>query len=184
MKYTKIENMGVNEDAPLTYMIHIDNGSSRNLFVGSSPRGGDLPRQGQLWTAGSLLQRDPPFPDWFFRCERVHFAMAEAWLQNTAINLVMLGNARISQLEETRQQLASTMQADLNAEMPRETGAFVIRLRMLKFKALDKFKRASDPRALKSDAPHLWEAACEGYADMHAVPVPFAHQTLRRKLSI
>lgn len=184
MNYAEVNCFDVDETAPLIYMIHIDHGKTRDLYVGSAVRGSDLPRRGQLWTAQSLLQSDPPFPDWFYRCRRVHFAMAEAWLQNQPITLALIANCTLSGIASDRNLLETTMRAQLNADLPVEVGPFLVRLRMLRFKALDEFTHAQDPRTLKLNVPQLWEAACEGYADMHAISVREAQRHLSRKFAI
>lgn len=184
MHYADVENFNVDEAAPLIYLIHIDKGETRDLFVGSAARGSDLPRQGQLWAAESLLQSDPPYPDWFFRCERVHFAMAEAWLLDQPIKLLLLGNTLLSQLETKRKKLEDTMRANLNAALPVETSSMLTRLRMLRFKAFNDFQQSESPKALRAQAPHRWDAACEGYADMKSISIKEAEQRLKRKFAI
>ncbi|MDW3224524.1 MAG: hypothetical protein R8G34_16870 [Paracoccaceae bacterium] len=184
MNYADVENFNVDETAPLIYMIHIDKGETRDLFIGSAARGSDLPRQGQLWAAESLLQSDPPYPDWFFRCERVHFAMAEASLLDHPIKLLLLGNTLLSQLETKRRKLEQTMRPSLNVCLPDETSSMIARLRMLRFKALDDFRKAESPKALRAQVPHRWNAACEGYADMKSISVKEAEQRLKRKFAI
>ncbi|WP_187430529.1 hypothetical protein ROLI_036580 [Roseobacter fucihabitans] len=181
MNYTQVDSINVNEAAPLLYMIHIKRGEARDLFVGAAARGADLPRRGQLWAAQALLKGKSPYPDWFYRCDRVHFAMAEAWLLGNPIKLALIGNTMLRDLENERANLEVLLGANLNAQMPEEKNAFAVRLRLLRFKALDHVTGAEDPARFRAQAPHLWEVACDTYADTKGVSVEQAAEMLMRR---